>query len=71
VIRAGSVHLTIVGVVPANAHQLWRFITTDLVVPFRIGMLLEGKPPEKVPGETVYVTARWMKGITFPQIQHR
>jgi hypothetical protein len=55
VIRAGSVQLTIVGVVPANAHQLWRFMTTDLVVPFRIGMLLEGKPPEKVPGETVYI----------------
>jgi MacB-like periplasmic core domain len=71
VIRAGSVSLTIVGVVPAKAHQLWRFMTTDLVVPFRIGMLLEGTPPEKVSREIVYVTARLMKGVTFHQVQHR
>ena len=71
VIRAGSVSLTIVGVVPAKAHQLWRFMTTDLVVPFRIGMLVEGTPPEKVSRETVYVTARLMKGVTFQQVQHR
>jgi hypothetical protein len=43
-------------------------MTTDMVVPFRIGML---PPPEKVAGETVFVTARLAKGTTFSQVQHR
>ena len=70
-IRAGSVPLTIVGVVPANAHELWRFLRSDMVVPFRIGMLLESVPPEKVFRSNVFASARMIKGITLAQVQHR
>jgi hypothetical protein len=70
-IRAGSMPLTIVGVVPASAHEFWRFSNTDMVVPFRIGMLLESVPPERVFRYNVDVTARLIKGLTLPQVQQR
>jgi hypothetical protein len=70
-IRAGSVPLTIVGVVPANTHELWGFLKSDMVVPLRIGMLLDSVPPEKVYRSNVFVSARMIKGITLAKVQHR
>jgi predicted permease len=70
VIRAGSVPLTVVGVVPMSA-EFWRFAKTDVVVPIRIAALIEGGPPESVFRLKVFVTARLKKGVTLTQVQHR
>jgi len=70
-IRAESVPLSIVGVVPASAHEFWRFSRTDIAVPLRIGLLINSVPPERVSRYSVDVTARLKKRLTLAQVQHR
>jgi predicted permease len=70
-VRAGPVTLTIVGVVPAASHEVIRFGKVDVMVPFRIGMLLENVPPQRVFRYNVEVTARLKPGATPAQLQQR
>jgi predicted permease len=71
-IQAGSVPLTVVGVVPGSAHEYWRFVKTDVIVPFETGLLFDNRPRDALfrYGARLTTTARLKKGITLPQVQH-
>jgi len=70
-IQAGSVPLTVAGVVPGSAHENFRFIKIDIIVPFEIGLAFENMPLDTLDRHDAFlaIIARLKKGVTLPQVQ--
>jgi predicted permease len=71
VIRAGAVALTIVGVLPSDSLELIRFHKSDLLVPLRVGMLIESVSSARVFRYNLEITARLKPHANRDQLQQR